>query len=194
MERRVLIAIFLSFIVLYAYQALVVKPTPKTVSPGAVSSHVLPKGAGAAAGGAATSPAAPAEQPPRGNETASATVVGDTTERDIRIETRDVIAVFTNRGARLKSWRLKKYRDQQMQPQELIENQTRFLSASLHPAHDRRTAQHDTERIDLFRQRRSDDGYCGSDRLAVRIQERGGRSGREGISSRPRLVHDRIPR
>jgi len=51
-------------------------------------------------------------------------VVGDTTERDIRLETRDVIAVFTNRGARLKSWRLKKYRDQQMQPQELIENQT----------------------------------------------------------------------
>ena len=29
MERRVLLAIFLSFLVLYVYQALVVKPTPK---------------------------------------------------------------------------------------------------------------------------------------------------------------------
>jgi hypothetical protein len=33
-----------------------------------------------------------------------------------------VIAVFTNRGARLKSWRLKRYLDQQRQPQELIEH------------------------------------------------------------------------
>jgi YidC/Oxa1 family membrane protein insertase len=63
---------------------------------------------------------------PRGNDTVSATIVGDATERDIRIETRDVIAVFTNRGARLKSWRLKKYRDQQQQPQELIENQPTY--------------------------------------------------------------------
>src|SRR5947207_2989983 len=29
MERRVLVAIFLSFIVLYAYQAFIVKPAPK---------------------------------------------------------------------------------------------------------------------------------------------------------------------
>ena len=40
----------------------------------------------------------------------------------MRVETRDVIAVFTNKGARLKSWRLKHYLDQQKQPQELIEH------------------------------------------------------------------------
>ena len=40
----------------------------------------------------------------------------------MRVETRDVIAVFTNKGARLKSWRLKHYLDQQRQPQELIEH------------------------------------------------------------------------
>ena len=39
------------------------------------------------------------------------------------METRDVIAVFTNRGARLKSWRLKHYLDSQKQPQELIESE-----------------------------------------------------------------------
>jgi YidC/Oxa1 family membrane protein insertase len=125
MERRVLIAIFLSFIVLYAYQALVVKPTPKTASPGvAPSTSASTKGSGGAAAGTLTNPAVPTAPQPRGNETGAATVVGDTTERDIRIETRDVIAVFTNRGARLKSWRLKKYFDQRMQPQELIENET----------------------------------------------------------------------
>jgi YidC/Oxa1 family membrane protein insertase len=53
----------------------------------------------------------------------AAPVVADSAERDVRIETRDVIAVLSNRGARLKSWRLKKYLDQQRQPQELVENQ-----------------------------------------------------------------------
>src|SRR5262247_608152 len=121
MERRVLIAIFLSFIVLYAYQALVVKPTPKPAAPGAASSTAAPaQPAGAAASDAASKPPESAAQP-RSAESLAATVVGDTTERDVRIETRDVIAVFTNRGARLKSWRLKKYLDQQKQPQELIE-------------------------------------------------------------------------
>ena len=33
-----------------------------------------------------------------------------------------MIAVFTNRGARLKSWRLKHYLDHQMQPQEIVVN------------------------------------------------------------------------
>jgi YidC/Oxa1 family membrane protein insertase len=115
MERRVLIAIFLSFIVLYAYQALVVKSTPKKSLPVPTSSAASTPGAGLAAGSAtpATAPA-PAHS-------VAATVVGDSTEREIRVETRDVIAVFMNRGARLKSWRLKKYLDQQKQPQELIE-------------------------------------------------------------------------
>ena len=38
------------------------------------------------------------------------------------VETDNVIAVFTNRGARLESWRLKKYLDGDKQPQELIES------------------------------------------------------------------------
>ena len=58
MERRVLIAIFLSFLVLYVYQTYVVKPVPKTVQtaapaaqngPGAAvqsgSNKALPSGA-----------------------------------------------------------------------------------------------------------------------------------------------------
>jgi YidC/Oxa1 family membrane protein insertase len=121
MERRVLVAIFLSFIVIYAWQALVYKPAPK---PAGAGSSPAQAGRGAPAGGspaaaspAAQQPAAP-EQPPVLPPTA--TVVGDTVVRDVRIETHDVIAVFTNEGGRLKSWRLKGYQDAQHQPLELV--------------------------------------------------------------------------
>ena len=60
-------------------------------------------------------PGAPAAAP------AAAPLVAESAERDIPVETRDVIAVFTNRGARLKSWRLKHYKDQSGAPQELVE-------------------------------------------------------------------------
>jgi len=117
MERRVLVAIFLSFIVLYAYQALVVKPAPKP-APGSATTAAKGTQPAAAAPSATKTAAAPVAAAP-----AAATLVGDSVERDVRVETRDVIAVFTNRGARLKSWRLRKYLDQQRQPQELVENQ-----------------------------------------------------------------------
>src|SRR5216683_3343190 len=118
MEKRVLLAIFLSFLVLYLYQALVVKPVPKTAgAPGrqaapATSAGPAPSGPGAAMTPealptpSAASPAAPA----------AAALVGGTTERDVQIETRDVIAVFTTRGARLKSWRLKRFLDDKKEP------------------------------------------------------------------------------
>ena len=118
MERRVLVAIFLSFIVLYAYQAFFVKPAPKP-QPGATQTATKPGTPGAAT---ATKPAAAAA--PLAPVSTAAALVSDSMERDVRVETRDVIATFTNRGARLKSWRLKKYLDQtSLQPQELIENQ-----------------------------------------------------------------------
>ena len=130
MERRVLLAILLSFVVLYGYQALVVKPKPAdgsgaggpagtAVTAGTpASSATSPSGT---PGGPATSPGNP---PPPANAASAPKadlVVGEQTARDIQVETRDVIAVFTNRGARLKSWRLKHYFDHQQQPQELIE-------------------------------------------------------------------------
>jgi YidC/Oxa1 family membrane protein insertase len=135
MERRVLIAIFLSFLVLYAYQALVVKPVPKPVTGGAGSqtaSGESRSGTAATApesgslpgtGGTATpgSPAAPPRTPGTPPEAPAATaLVGDSSERDVRVETRDLIAVFTNRGARLKSWRLKHFFDSDKQPLELV--------------------------------------------------------------------------
>jgi len=116
MERRVLVAILLSFIVLYGYQAFVAKPAPKPVAGSSPSTTATQ-----APGATSTAPATPLAATPA-PAPAAASVVGEATERDVRVETRDVIAVFTNRGARLKSWRLKKYLDQERQPQELVES------------------------------------------------------------------------
>src|SRR5450759_1769393 len=119
MERRVLLAIFLAFLVLYTWQAVFVKPVPKP-APGSVTTSAT--AAGAVAGNSSVQqPAAPIVSAKPAVPLAAA-LVADTAERDVRVETRDVIAVFTNKGARLKSWRLKHYLDQQKQPQELIEH------------------------------------------------------------------------
>ena len=46
--------------------------------------------------------------------------MSDTTERDIVVENDAVRAVFTNRGAVLKSWVLKRYRDHSGAPLDLV--------------------------------------------------------------------------
>jgi YidC/Oxa1 family membrane protein insertase len=118
MEKRVLLAIFLSFIVLYTYQALFVKPVPKPgTAPGAASTATP-----APAPVPAALPPAAVESEPAVATTAKP-VVSDASERDVRVETRDVIAVFTNRGARLKSWRLKHYQDEKHEPVELVSHE-----------------------------------------------------------------------
>jgi YidC/Oxa1 family membrane protein insertase len=117
MERRVLIAILLSFVVVYAYQALL---PPEPVPP-----------PGAARPEASSQPSAPfqpattaAVQPPEQQAAGAAgdiqPLVADTSERDIVVESAAVRAVVTTRGAELKSWRLKKFFDQAGQPLELV--------------------------------------------------------------------------
>jgi len=127
MERRVLIAILLSFVVLYAFQAFVVKPAPK--SSAQTASTTMQGGRTAPAPGAMKPAATAAAAPPAPT---AAALVGDTTERDVRVETHDVVALITNRGARLKSWRLKKYLDQERKPQELVENQLPTTTTAVH--------------------------------------------------------------
>ncbi len=119
MERRVLIAIFLSFIVLYGYQAFV--PTqpepPKPLDTQTTSATSTQRGT-AVPVTATPAPGAPA--PIEAGAPSAAPLVGDTVERDIRVETSTVVAIVTNRGARLKSWRLKHYRDAAGNPVELV--------------------------------------------------------------------------
>ncbi len=124
MEKRVLLAIFLAFLVLYGWQTFFVKPVPKPgTSPAAASAtagaSAVPQGGVAAAVESKPNPLAPNESA----MPAAAAVVGESAEREVRVETQDVIATFTNRGARLKSWRLKHYLNAEHQPQELVDHE-----------------------------------------------------------------------
>jgi YidC/Oxa1 family membrane protein insertase len=111
MERRVLLAISLSFLVLFLYQSLVPPPpTPETP----------PSGTAAPAGLAAPSePVSPAAAAQAGGLSTAAKVT-DSVEREFVIDTNTVRAVFTNRGARLKQWSLKRFSGIGGRPVDLV--------------------------------------------------------------------------
>ena len=89
MERRVLLAIILSFVVLYGYQLLFPSPPdPAATKGGAPAAQQSVAGASSAA-------AQPAEAP-----IASVT---DAAARDVVVENANVRAVFTTQGAALKA-------------------------------------------------------------------------------------------
>src|SRR5688572_7190235 len=102
MERRVFIAILLSFAVLYGYQALFVPPQKPAID-------VVEKREPAAAVPAPTPEKAQpvAEEPPRADEPAAQ--IAESSEREIVVETATLQVVLSNRGARVLHWRLKDY-------------------------------------------------------------------------------------
>src|SRR5687768_16139665 len=113
MERRVLIAVFLSFLVLYGYQSLFVPTPPEQTgstptAPAAQQPAAVSQPAAAAPAGAAPAEAAPAA------------VVGDVAAREIVVDTATVRAVLSNRGARVVRWQLKEYRDATGESVDLI--------------------------------------------------------------------------
>ena len=104
MEKRVFLAIFLSFAILVLYQAYFAPPPPKPQTPPAASTATnTAPAAGSPAAPAATSagPTAPA--------TAEAPAEAAVASRDVAVETDTVSAVFTTKGGALKSWKLNKY-------------------------------------------------------------------------------------
>lgn len=117
MEKRVLLAVLLSFVVLFVYQLVVTRyfPAPR---PGAQPRSAPPPRARSAPseGASARSPSAESKE---GRETA-APVVADTDVREILVDTNEVRAVFENRGARLKSYRLKHYLSERGDPLDLV--------------------------------------------------------------------------
>ncbi len=108
MERRVLLAISLSFLVLFLYQAFFVPPIPPSQSVTPPVTSALP----ASMNASPASAVAPAALLPP--------VVGESDERDITVDTQRVKAIFTNRGGRLRHWILKDYRDDRGQPLDLV--------------------------------------------------------------------------
>ena len=111
MERRVLIAVLLSFLVLYGYQALF--PPPPDAKPAQTSKTATAPNASAPT---AANPSPSVQGAPAAEAQPSAIAPS----REIEIDNADVHAIFTTRGAVLKSWQLKKYRDESGRSLEII--------------------------------------------------------------------------
>src|SRR4051812_32512688 len=101
MERRVLLAVILSMVVWYSFQAFVAPP-PQPPKAGQQQSGTKP-------GPAATSPSPAPVAPQREAAPAPRAVLSDNREHETVVETADVEAVLTNRGGRVLHWRLKHF-------------------------------------------------------------------------------------
>lgn len=108
MEKRALIAVALSFLILWIYQAYLAPkptPTPAQTRTSKVASETQPvPQAGGPEEKSSASEAASAL-------TAPTNIPAADREYKIRVETRLYKAVFTNKGARLLSFKLKEYKD-----------------------------------------------------------------------------------
>ena len=128
MERRVLLAVFLSFLVLVLYQRWVGPPpgqddligTEPVATPAApVGAIDLQPAATAGSAGATERDSLPALEVDKVEP-----VVAADRPRDIVVESEFVRAVFTNRGAKLVSWQIKGHEDDSGGPVELVPPET----------------------------------------------------------------------
>jgi YidC/Oxa1 family membrane protein insertase len=118
MQRQFILAIVLSFLVIYGWQALY--PPPKKTPPVQQPVQQVTKDpSGAQAPGAQQALAKDAAADATATVEA-APLVAASAEQDVAVENAFVQAVFNTRGGVLKSWRLKNYRDGDGAPLELI--------------------------------------------------------------------------
>ncbi|MGD2294215.1 MAG: membrane protein insertase YidC [Candidatus Aminicenantes bacterium] len=117
MEKRLLIAIVLSFVILFVYQAVFVKKEPPPdQAPQTVGEKTrMPE-----------QKSIPEEQPPPEEKPADVTFEATeaTQERDVVVDTSLFRAVWSNKGAQLKSWKLREHLDENDEPLELISNRS----------------------------------------------------------------------
>jgi YidC/Oxa1 family membrane protein insertase len=120
MERRLLLAIVLTFVVLTVYQWVIPMPqqpvSPQTAP--AATGSAAPSSAAAATASQSVAPPVVVAEPP----STVATVRGDTSERSVTVENGVVRAVFSNRGATLRSWELLTYAASDGRPVDLVPN------------------------------------------------------------------------
>lgn len=118
MDKRAIIGIALSILVLVVYQELVSRfyPTP-TTGPATVAEKSVAQSDTSPSETKTASPAAVAQ--------AAAQIPSGQSAREIKVETDNYIAVFTTQGARLKSFKFKKYRssaDKNSPPFEIVQH------------------------------------------------------------------------
>jgi YidC/Oxa1 family membrane protein insertase len=119
MEKRVLLAVVLSFVVLTVFRAYLPSPKP-TPAPVAASPSPAPAEPVAAAQPAAVAPNGSAASPSPPPTSTGVATVAESSERDIVVTTGLVRAVFGNRGGVLKHWTLLHYADHEGKPADLI--------------------------------------------------------------------------
>jgi YidC/Oxa1 family membrane protein insertase len=118
-ERRLLLAVALSLLVLTAYSLLFSPPPPPAPAPATLPAP------GSATRGTDMAPAPPgpsasAEASPARAGATAARAVADPRERRVEVVGPDFTVAFTNRGARLVSWTLARYRDARGSPEEMV--------------------------------------------------------------------------
>ena len=114
MERRLLLVFALTFLVIVLFQPLLKKYYPQPTAPPA-----QPQAQAQAPPPAA--PANPAEiERPKGAAAATVATKQASTESETTIENDLYRVTFTNRGAQVKSWILKKFKDDKGSPLELV--------------------------------------------------------------------------
>ncbi len=115
MEKRLLIAIVLSFLVLLLYQILFVKkkPLPEVLPEPAREESVVKKET------ARPPSETPAQEQIR-KEEKEILPTSEELEKEIRVETSLYEAVWSNRGGVLKSWKLKEHQDGEKNDLELV--------------------------------------------------------------------------
>jgi YidC/Oxa1 family membrane protein insertase len=113
MERRVFIAVILSFVVLYGFQALFPPPeapaTPGTTAPAPANAPAAPAAGAAPAPGDSTAAAPLADPAPQ--PAAIAARVSEAAGREIVVDTALARIVLSNVGGRVLQWQLKGYTD-----------------------------------------------------------------------------------
>jgi YidC/Oxa1 family membrane protein insertase len=119
MERRLLLAIVLTFIVLTAYQWLVPmsQPVPATQTGAPGPTPVAPTAQPET--GATPAPTV-TPTPPLAPPASIETVQADTAERTITVDNGVVRAVFSNRGATISAWELLNYMGPDGKPVDLV--------------------------------------------------------------------------
>jgi YidC/Oxa1 family membrane protein insertase len=128
MERRVLLAITLSFLVLFLFQRFVMPP-PAPASRNVSTQQQATTTAPAAGSPVVSTPAvgtptpatsAPGTAAPAARPAGPTMTVGDVSAREIVVETSKVRAVFSNRGGTILHWELKQFRNALGQPLDLV--------------------------------------------------------------------------
>jgi YidC/Oxa1 family membrane protein insertase len=124
MEKRLILAIVLSFLVLMGYQYFFVKPNKTPIQPEVTTSPVPSTPVPGASAAIQEQKKAPApEAKPAAAEAAAPrdlSAVAGRAETEVIVETSLYRAVWSNKGGVLKSWKLKKHKNSMKEDLELV--------------------------------------------------------------------------